>query len=111
MKKISLIIFCFLILPSQVCLSRNQRLEHEIKRRLRARSIEEVLRLPDDEIDLATAALIVSEQWSDMVNGRIYLSRLDEMTSEIQKRLDKKWLKPNYKAIPVINNYLFRELK
>jgi tetratricopeptide (TPR) repeat protein len=111
MKKISLIIFCILILPSRICLSRNHRLENEGKRGLHARSIEEVLRLSDDEIDLATAALIVSEQWSDMVHGRTYLSRLDEMAFEIQKKLDKRWLKPTYKAIPVINDYLFRELK
>jgi tetratricopeptide (TPR) repeat protein len=111
MKKISLVIMCVLILSPQVCFSRHQTLANDGKRGLYARSIEEVLLLPEDEIDLATAALIVSEQWSDMVHGRTYLSRLDDMTYEIQKKLEKKWLKPTYKAIPVINNYLFRELK
>ncbi len=111
MKQVFLITAGIVILLPQVAFSRYQRLANEGRRGLYARSIEDVLRLPDDEIDLATAALIVSERWSDMVHGRTYLSQLDEMALEIQKRLEKKWLKPNYKAIPVINNYLFRELK
>jgi tetratricopeptide (TPR) repeat protein len=110
MKKIFLVIVCVVILSPRVCLSRYQQLANAGKRGLYARSIEDVLRLPDDEIDLGTAALIVSEQWSDMVHGRTYLSRLDDIALEIQNRLKKKWLKPNYKAIPIINNYLFREL-
>jgi len=110
MKKIFLVIACVVILSPRVCFSRYERLTNEGKRGLYARSIEDVLRLPDDEIDLGTAALIVSEQWSDMVNGRTYLSTLDDMAYKILEKLKKKGLKPDYKAIPIINNYLFREL-
>ena len=110
MKKTFLITMCVLILWPQLSFSRQQGLANEGKRGLYVRSIEGVLRLPEDEVDLATAALIVSEQWSDMVHGRRYLSMLDEMAMEIQEKLNKRWLKPNYKAIPVINKYLFDEL-
>lgn len=110
MKKIFLATICVVILSPQASFSQYKRLANEGKRGLYVRSIEEVLRLPEDEVDLATAALIVSEQWSDMVHGRRYLSMLDEMAIEIQKKLRKKWLKPNYKVIPVINKYLFGEL-
>jgi tetratricopeptide (TPR) repeat protein len=110
MKKIFLVTVCVVALSPQICFSQYQRLANEGKRGLHVRSIEEVLQLPEDEIDLATSALIASEQWSDFVQGRTYLSRLDEMALEIQKRMKKKRLKPNYKVIPVINNYLFREL-
>jgi tetratricopeptide (TPR) repeat protein len=111
MKKIFLVIICVVILSPRCSFGQQRQLANEGKRGLHARSIEEVLQLPEDEVDLATAALIASEQWSDMVHGRTYLSRLDEMALKIQEKLNKKWLKPNYKAIPIINNYLFRELR
>jgi len=111
MKKIFLATICVVILSPQASFGQYKRLANEGKRGLYIRSIEEVLRLPEDEVDLATAALIVSEQWSDMVHGRKYLSMLDEMAIEIQKKLVEKRLKPDYKAIPVINKYLFDQLK
>lgn len=110
MKKVLLSIVCVLFFTAAVSFGR-ERLANEDKAGLYARSIERVLRLDAEEVDLATAALIVSEQWSDMVHGRRYLTMLDEMASEIQEKLKEKWLKPNYKAIPVINKYLFGELR
>jgi tetratricopeptide (TPR) repeat protein len=86
-------------------------LANENKEGLRVRSIEQVLRLEDQQVDLATAALIISERWSDMVYGRRYLTQLDEMAIEIRRRLADKNLKPNFTAIPVINEYLFDELQ
>lgn len=85
-------------------------LANENRDGLYARSIEQVLRLDDKEVDLATAALIVSEQWSNIVEGKRYLSDLDDMAFEIRGRLKKKGLPVNYKAIAVINEYLFDEL-
>jgi tetratricopeptide (TPR) repeat protein len=76
---------------------------------LYARSIEQVLRLPPEQIDTGTAALIVSEAWSDMVAGRRYQQQLDDIATEIRSRL--KTPKPTVEAIPVINSYLFDELK
>ncbi len=110
MKKIFTVIICVLIFTPAVLGRRNESLANENKAGLYARSIEQVLRLRESEVDLATAALIVSERWSDMVYGRRYLSRLDDMALEIRERLDSKRLNANSRAIPVINKYLFDEL-
>lgn len=77
---------------------------------LNVTSLEEVLRLPEDQIDLATATLISSEYWSDFVQGRRYLERLDTMAMVIQTRLKQQRLPRDHRAIPVINQYLFEEL-
>jgi len=77
---------------------------------LNVTSLEEVLRLPEEQIDLATATLISSEYWSDFVQGRRYLERLDTMAMVIQTRLRQRRLPLDHRAIPVINEYLFNEL-
>jgi len=76
---------------------------------LYVRSIEQVLRLPPEEIDVGTSALIISEAWSNVVAGRRYQQQLDDIATEIRSRL--KTPKPTIAAIPVINDYLFDELK
>jgi tetratricopeptide (TPR) repeat protein len=86
------------------------RLANQNKRGLRISSIEEVLQLNDRDIDLGTAALILSEQWSEVVHGLRYRAQLDEMAQEILARLKEQGLRPNFRAIPVINHYLFEEL-
>jgi len=86
------------------------RLANHNKRGLYISSIEEVLQLNDRDIDLGTAALILSEQWSDVVPGQRYRAQLDEMAQEILARLKEQGLKANYRAIPVVNHYLFEEL-
>ena len=108
MKKFFLLIICVLFFTSGVSFGR-ERLANEDKAGLYARSIEQVLRLDEEEVDLATAALIVSEQWSDIVHGRIHLSKLDEMAFEIRAALEAKGLKANHKAVAVINEYLFEK--
>jgi len=74
-------------------------------------SIEKVLDLQPEQIDLGTAALIVSESWSDMVSGTKYLQRLDDMAKEIRSRAHEKNLTMGPAVIPIINDYLFSELK
>lgn len=110
MKNVLLTISYVLLFSATAGLGREKPLANEDKKGLHARSIEQVLRLDADEIDLGTAALIISEQWSDMVYGRRYLTRLDNMAYEIRERLNKKKIPSNYKAIQVINDYLFNEL-
>ncbi len=110
MKKICTIIICFLIFSPVVFARRQEPLANDRKSGLYARSIEQVLRLRENEVDLATAALIVSEHWSDMVYGRRYLETLDDMALEIRDRLRRRRLKADYRAVPVINEYLFAEL-
>jgi len=110
MKKILLVIVCALFFTAVVSFSQDEPLANKDKEGLYARSIEQVLRLDNKEVDLATAVLIVSEQWSDVVAGRRYLADLDDMALEIRGRLKKKRLQANYKAVAVINEYLFDEL-
>ena len=110
MKKVFAVIICVSIFTSMVLGRRQEPLANENKAGLYARSIEQVLRLREDKVDLATAALIVSERWSDMVYGRRYLLTLDDMALEIRERLRRGGLKANSGAIPVINAYLFDEL-
>ncbi|MDD5327819.1 MAG: tetratricopeptide repeat protein [Phycisphaerae bacterium] len=110
MRRIFLIIICILSFTAWVPFCRAEPLANEGRDGLYARSIEQVLRLDAEEVDLATAVLIVSEQWSDMVEGRRYLAELDDMALEIRSRLEEKGLQTSYKAIAVINEYLFDEL-
>jgi tetratricopeptide (TPR) repeat protein len=110
MKKIFSVTICILVLSSPLPAQRHAPLANEGKAGLYSKSIEQVLRLSDDEVDLATAALIISEYWSEMVNGRRYQSGLDEMALEIRERLQQERLRADFRAIPVINKYLFSEL-
>ena len=110
MKKTFSATICLLLLSSALLASRGAPLANAYKSGLYAKSVEQVLRLREDEVDLATAALIVSEHWSDMVYGRRYLARLDNMALEIRNRLRRQKLEADYRVIPVINEYLFNEL-
>ncbi len=109
-RKAFLLIVCILSFAVSDCLAQYEPLANRNKRGLYARSIEQILRLKEDELDLATAVLIISEQWNDNVLGRRYVSRLDDMAYEIRSRLKARRLQANYKAIPVINEYLFEQL-
>jgi tetratricopeptide (TPR) repeat protein len=73
---------------------------------LHVRSIEQVLHLDPDEIDIGTAALIVAEEWSDVLQGRRYLTELDQMANDIQDLIDEKDVGRSYKAAFVLNDYL-----
>ncbi len=108
MKKVIGIILFFISL--QAVLAGTEPLANEDKDGLYAKSIAQVLRLEPEQIDIGIAALIVSEQWSDMVAGRRRQEQLDEMAYEIRDRLEAEKLPVNYQAIPVINEYLFDEL-
>ena len=77
---------------------------------LYVRSIEQILRLEPEEIDIGTAALIVAEEWSELVHGRKYQQILDDMAYEVQSRIAEKGLEGNFQAAQILNNYLFTEL-
>jgi len=114
MKKIFSATICILFLSPALLAQRSAPLANEGKTGLYASSIEQVLRLSDNQVDLATAVLISSELWSDnwseIVNGRIYLSKLDEMALEIREMLRRRKLRADFRAIPVMNDYLFKKL-
>ncbi|MHC4132876.1 MAG: tetratricopeptide repeat protein [Planctomycetota bacterium] len=109
MNKISVFIILLIFLTALTGFSLEP-LANEDNSGLYARSIEQMLRLEAHEIDLATAALIISEEWSDLVQGRRYQADLEDMAREIQERIEKQNLNRNPRAIKVINNYLFNEL-
>ena len=109
MKKFLLLIVWVLFVTASESFG-GEGLANEGKEGLYARSIERVLRLEPEEVDLATAALIISEEWSDVVHGRRYLADLDNMAFEIRDRLEDKGLQANHRAVVVINKYLFDEL-
>ncbi len=78
---------------------------------LRVHTVEGILRLPAEEIDLGTAALIISRNWGTTKTLHAYRRKIDLMAEEVQKRLQEKKLPADYHAIPEINRYLFEELK
>jgi len=110
LRKLLTAFIFFLLLAAGRTLGREGPLANEDLRGLYARSIEQVLRLDESEIDLATAVLIISEQWNDNVYGRRYVSKLDDMAYEIRRRLITKKRRPKYYAVEVINKYLFDEM-
>ena len=110
MKRVLLSSMALLVLASSAALGQRSRLANNGKAGLNVTSLEQVLRLSDDQIDLATATLISSEYWSNMVAGRHYLDQLDAMALEIQNRLRQQRLPVDARAIPIINQYLFEEL-
>ena len=110
MNRILLVTVSILGLADSLAFGQTTRLANQGKAGLYVKSLDQVLRLTEDEMDLATAALIASEYWSDMVHGRRYLEELDAMALEIHERLRQRHLRVNHHAIPIINDYLFNEL-
>jgi tetratricopeptide (TPR) repeat protein len=110
MKNSVVIVLGILSVLCPVAAGQSDRLANAGKDGLRATSLDQVLRLSDDEIDVGTAALIASEYWSNVVAGRRYLEQLDAMATEVRSRLIKQRIPFNQQAIPVLNDYLFKEL-
>ncbi|MCL5282729.1 MAG: tetratricopeptide repeat protein [Planctomycetes bacterium] len=110
MKSVLVSIAIVLGLAGPAAFGQRAELANAGKMGLNVTSLEEVLRLPEEQIDLATATLISSEYWSDFVQGRRYLERLDTMALVIETRLRQRRLPLDHRAIPVINEYLFDEL-
>lgn len=98
-----------LIMPAVSAIAAGE-LANADKGGLNVRSFEQVLRLPDSQVDIGTAALLLSEYGGKEIDIRHYRQMLDEMARTILKRLDEKHLKPDFHAIPVVNKYLFEEL-
>ncbi|MBC8378813.1 MAG: tetratricopeptide repeat protein [Planctomycetes bacterium] len=90
--------------------ARSEILANQNKRGLRAFTIEGVLRLQEDQIDLGTAALILSRDWGTNKTSHVYRRKIDDMAEEIIRRLKSKHIPKDYRAIGVINAYLFDEL-
>lgn len=78
---------------------------------LHARSFEQVLRYSESDIDIGTAALLLSERGGVQVDMRRSRQMLDDMAEVILRRLEEKKIRPDFRAIEVINKYLYEELR
>jgi tetratricopeptide (TPR) repeat protein len=73
------------------------------------RSLDDMLDLPAEQIDIGTALLIISEQWSDFVYGRQYVRRLDEWAIEAAEEIEEKNMYNSPRAINIVNKFLFEQ--
>jgi tetratricopeptide (TPR) repeat protein len=111
---ISFVLLCFFVLASSAAPAQGK--TDSPKRNIRGlqvQSVEEALTLPEEEIDLGTATLLLArEAWKDFygitIDVRVYQRHLDEMAKALRKRIGKN-RKPE-KVVAVINRYLFEEL-
>jgi len=110
MNRFLSLIFCFVFLTAAVSLGRDEPLANENTNGLYVKSIEQVLRLGEEDLDLATAVLIICEEWNVDVQGLKYRAQLDDMALDIRSRLKEQKIPADYRAIPVINKLLFDEL-
>ncbi|MHC5146289.1 MAG: tetratricopeptide repeat protein, partial [Planctomycetota bacterium] len=85
-------------------------LANQGKRGLRTHSIDGVFRLHDDQVDLATAALILSREWGSKRTTHVYRRKIDDMAEDILAEINKRNLPLDHRAISVINDYLFGEM-
>ena len=73
-------------------------------------SIDRILQLDDADIDICTAALVISRNWGTPKNLHRYRMKVDDMAEEIIYRAKRQGLRRDHSMIPLINKYLFDEL-
>lgn len=106
-KFLAVYIFIFCIL-SVSCFAK---LDYD-RQGLYINSIHRILKLDDNQIDLATAVLLASRDWNGYTNTRIYLEKIDEMAEHILETATKRTGKPDgITLVRRMNEYLFDELK
>jgi tetratricopeptide (TPR) repeat protein len=114
---------CGLLAGAQETLAAYPALANHNKAGLYANSIEKVMRLEEQDIDIATAVLLLSRQVGADINYKRYCQRIDDMAYAVLEHLrENSKLREqdfgqqlpdaavDYRAIPVINRYLFEEL-
>ena len=88
-----------------------RRLANAGKDGLRFFTIDKILKLKDDQVDIGTAALLLSRKWSNAKSVHRYRGKLDAMAQDILEQLKKKGVaKVDYRAVAVINDYLYNEM-
>ena len=110
MKKRILVIFLAIIVLAGN-LSAYYSLANSGKRGLHLNSIESILRQREEQIDIATAALLLSRDWGTKKGLRTYRAKIDQMARDIIDTAREQDIELDYHVIPVINKYLFKELK
>jgi tetratricopeptide (TPR) repeat protein len=108
MKRIT-ILFAIVVSFGALSFGAETGLANDGKAGLYAKSIERVLRLDDNHIDIATAALLISQHWNPNLRILEYRDKVDQMARVIKTRmLRERAGGPG--AIPIINDYLYKEL-
>ncbi len=75
---------------------------------LKATTLEEVLALPDEEIDLATAILILSKKWDASFDIKESLEEINRMALELRVLIDNE--DGPERVVSLINRYLFEKM-
>jgi tetratricopeptide (TPR) repeat protein len=77
---------------------------------LSATTIDQMLALPDEKIDIGLGALLVGKQYDPSLDIPKYLARLDAMAQEIRARPEWQGEETNpRKLIEILNDYIFTE--
>ncbi len=77
---------------------------------LSATTIDQMLALPDEKIDIALGALLMGKEYDPRLDVPKYLVRLDAMAQEIRARPEWEAQETNpRKFIEILNHYIFRE--
>jgi tetratricopeptide (TPR) repeat protein len=100
------VIFCLAALSFGI----ERHLANEGKAGLNAKSIERVLRLDDQHIDIATASLLISQHWNPDLNIIKYRTKVDEMAWVIKDRMAAAGTGTGPGTIKIINDYLYKDL-
>ena len=74
---------------------------------LKATTLEEVLTLPDEDIDLATAILILSKEWDASFDIEESLGEIDRMALEIRALINNE--DDPERVTSLVNHYLFEK--
>jgi tetratricopeptide (TPR) repeat protein len=78
---------------------------------LYADSIEKALELSENDIDIATAALLVSKRWNPSINIEYYRNQIDEIARTVSARLNgQNPLYDGRKTTEIISKILFEEM-
>jgi tetratricopeptide (TPR) repeat protein len=114
MKKIAFVFLAFFIAPLMVSLSNplfaSQQLPYNPPG-LYVDSVEKSLQLSDDDIDLATAVLLIGKRWDPSINIEYYRGRIDEISLTALDRLNgRSPLSNSRRTVQIINKLLFDEL-
>ncbi len=73
-----------------------------------AQHLAQLARRPEDDIDLAEAALVIAKQEYPDLNVEVYLAQLDAIAARLKRRLPADSARSH--IIGMLNHYLFNEL-
>lgn len=109
-KKIVMILLAIAVFSSITQTCRAHHLSNESKKGVNVSSINRLLRLDESDVDIASAALLFSKIWGTNKNVSYYHQQIDKMAEEVIARLEEENVPRDFRALSVINDYLFNNL-